>query len=546
MMAAFAAMSLPAWSQVRYVDDIFTDAQITVTTNQVFDVNYNRYVSPSQVPGGGTKVTPIIGDVYMPDPAVDNYTNRPVIIFSHTGTYLPECTIGPGGGPRDSAMVRLARAYAKKGFVAISLTYRIGWDPVNSNNEITRATNLLAVYLSIQDMKWCVRAIRAQALQGGNPLGIDPTYLVLWGNGSGGYTVMNYGVLDKYSEYTVPTKFHYAASGTGIFGQPVTAGDPYIDTSYVGDIDGFGAVASITGVNPAGLPIIDETTGKFNVITPQKAAIAAVPTDVSLVINAGGAMGAITWLEAGEPAQVSFHNPLDPFAPYDSGTVFITKPGVGLAPVVDNVSGSLKIQTKATALGNNACLVAAGFADPYTVKAQSSPFNPGQLTTLNPMYRVNTSGNPAFVNNAPWDFWDPALTAATCPGLANPQANPNNKALSLAAIDTMVQYATPRIAAQLTCQGLPIGMEEYSLAANHVKVFPNPASEAVTVELSVPDVRITRTTIADLTGRVVATQWHNGMATAQVDLTSVSRAGIYLITVETSHGEVTRKLTITR
>jgi hypothetical protein len=375
-------------------------------------------------------------------------------------------------------------------------------------------------------------------------LHITPIDLVLWGNGSGGYTVMNYAVLDDYAEYTTPSKFQYAASGTGIFGQPVLAGDPYIDTSFVGDIDGFGAVASIIGVNPAGLPIINETTGRFNVITPQKAALAAIPTDVSLVINAGGAMGALFWLEAGDPAQVSFHNPLDPFAPYDSGTVFITKPGVGLAPVVDNVSGSLRIQTKATQLGNNACLVNAGFSDPYTTKAINSSFNPGQLTTLNPMYRANSSGNPAFVNNSPWDFWDPALTAATCPGLANPQANPNNKALSLAAIDTMVQFATPRITAALVCQGFNLGVAEYALQSNHVKMFPNPASEVLNIEISMPDVRITRTIVADLAGREVVRQWQDGYATARVDLSKIDRAGVYLVTIETSAGSITRKVNV--
>jgi hypothetical protein len=94
------------------------------------------------------------------------------------------------------------------------------------------------------------------------------------------------------------------------------------------------------------------------------------------------------------------------------------------------------------------------------------------------------------------------------------------------------------------CQGFNLGVAEYALQSNHVKMFPNPASEVLNIEISMPDVRITRTIVSDLAGREVVRQWQDGYATARVDLSKIDRAGVYLVTIETSAGSITRKVNV--
>ena len=65
-------------AQERYVDEVFSDSEITVLTDVVYGVNFSQYV-PAAL--GGPQVIPMFQDVYMPDTAVDSETARPVVIL---------------------------------------------------------------------------------------------------------------------------------------------------------------------------------------------------------------------------------------------------------------------------------------------------------------------------------------------------------------------------------------------------------------------------------------------------------------------------------
>ncbi|MFN3951061.1 MAG: T9SS type A sorting domain-containing protein [Thermaurantimonas sp.] len=474
-------------AQVRYLEPVFTDAQIVKMADVNYGINFFAY-APASI--GGPQLLPLRCDIYMPDTNVDNVTNRPVIVYLHTGSFLPKGLASPMGEKTDSAAVEICRRFARMGYVAISATYRVGWLANSTDLDLRRGTNLLAVYNAIQDAKTLVRFLRASVLGQGNPFKINTNAITLLGQGSGGYITLAYGTLNKYSELQLD-KFKYDnASSTGLFGHPVQAGDMYVDTSVVGDWDGFGGKVTLTGQQtPLGLPEIDMTKRGRNFEN-----FAGIPSDVAMTVNLGGALGDSTWLEAGEPPIVSVHVVQDFFAPYISGMVNVPIGGQ-FFPVVD-VAGSHTAVRLSNTIGNNSILT-TNWNDPISVKARASAtLNPGQIHHILPF--DIPPPNPAMpfrVNSNPWDWWDP-----NDPQSSN-ETNPNIKAQSLAYIDTVMGFVAPRIAKMLTTKGyqIPVSVVENDLD-NKIILYPNPASTHFSLSTFKP---IEKIELVDLTGRIV-------------------------------------------
>ena len=132
------------------------------------------------------KLFPITMDVYTP-PASDENTSRPVIIYLHTGNFLPQGINGsPTGSKRDSAVVNMCKQWARSGYVVAALNYRLGWNPISSDPDVRRGTLLQAVYRALHDTQTAVRFMRS-TMGADNPYGIDPEKIALFGQGSGGY-----------------------------------------------------------------------------------------------------------------------------------------------------------------------------------------------------------------------------------------------------------------------------------------------------------------------------------------------------------------------
>lgn len=523
---------LMAQAQVRYIDDVFADDQIVVTDDVFYGMNFSAYVPASL---GGPQVIPLFSDVYMPDPTIDAEMNRPVVIYLHTGSFLPKGLVSPMGFQKDSAAVEICTRLAKKGYVAISATYRLGWQADNTSNlDLRRGSNLMAVYNAVQDAKTAVRFVRASKqvqlpqLPAIDPFHVDPANIMLIGQGSGGYITLAYGALNTLNEITGPSKFQYQGT-TGIFGGTVSPGDPYVDTSVVGDWNGFGGAATINGTNPnTGLPSIDFTQPGRNIEN-----YPGVPDAVSLVMNMGGALGDSAWANAGETPVVSVHCRYDFYAPYYRGMVRV--PVNGQFWDVVTVAGSHTAVKTANITGNNSIFVNAGYNDVYTQKALNNRFNIGQVEGI---YTMNIPpSNPALpfqVNSNPWDFWDPSDP------LSVNETNPNNKAVSLAYIDTVMGYFIPRMATVLSANGVPVGMEEFNQNELDLDIYPNPANEYVTVRSRSGKIQEIR--LMDITGKTVRLL-EERTDEVRVNLEDL-RAGVYLISVRTEEGQSFRKLTV--
>jgi len=239
-------------SQTRYVNNIFTD--VKVDSNVVYGSN---------VPFGSSVPIDLKCDIYQP--LGDTIFNRPVIIFLHAGSFLPQSSIPtPGlGTKKDSAMVHLCKAFARKGYVTISATYRVGWNPLASTEEERARSIMSAVFRAQQDLKALIRYLNKEK----NTWKIDPTRIAAGGSNSGGYVAIHAGCLNKPAELTYP-KF---LDGNNL---------PLIDTVALGNFEGNSG-------NPG------------------------YPSNHRVTISLGGAVGDTAFMEPGEPVILAMHGTAD-------------------------------------------------------------------------------------------------------------------------------------------------------------------------------------------------------------------------------------------
>lgn len=536
-------------SAQRYVKEIFTDADIMVQTNVTYGTNIDfltsNFTNQARVVADVTaiktalflgqpipashynpldtmtrvKVTDLRMDVYYPSAAADDSTNRPVMIYLHTGNFLPPGINGsPLGARNDSSAIYLCRQWAKRGYVAVSVSYRLGWNPIATTVQERRGTLLNAVYRAIHDVKQSVRYLRTDAA-GANTWGIDPSRIVLFGEGTGAYVAMAYNTLDKYSEMELPK-----------FINPLTS-KSYIDTTTVGRIDGSG--------------------GLLNLYAPS-----AVSTAISATVATGGALADTSWLEAGDAPMLALQCVRDPFAPFDEGTVIVP---TTLEDVVDVQGANIYVQ-KSIALGNHDAILNMP-ADAYTTAARShygktydyiypAPRNTikvnDNLEGLFPV--VLPAGASVFQNQAgPWQWWDPMSPAAsrivappsTTAHMASLGSNPDmSRDKGLRYLDTIQGYIMPRIGVILgyyTTDNVSVK----NIADLNTDVYPNPSTGVVNVRTR--NLTLNSVEVFEITGRKVLSQSVGNLTETTIDLSHLKN-GSYILQVNTTEGSSSRKI----
>lgn len=547
LLMVFVAFSTSA--QTRYLDPIYTDAEIEVTTDVDYGTNVDFLTSTTtnQLNVGrdmleiGTalqtgqsipakffdprdastdiKVTTVKMDVYKPMTSVDATTDRPVIVYLHTGNFLPPRINGsPNGSKGDSSAIVLCTEWAKRGYVAVAVNYRLGWNPLATEADVRRGQLLNAVYRAIHDTKEAVRNIKENA----STYGIDPTKVVLYGEGTGAYVALAYETLDKNEEMELQK---FRAAGTG---------PSYINRVIVGEIDGSG--------------------GALNLYRPT-----TTSTEVTAIVTAGGALADTSWLEAGDAPMISFHTVRDAFAPFSEGTVVVPTTN---EDVVDVQGGNLYVQ-KAVALGNNDAILNIEANDPYTTAARAlygkevdyiypAPFNKITINTdVEGLYPVLLPVADDVLNNqaSPWQWWNPTsddalhevgpagsgFTAHMNSIQSNPDMSPEK---GRTYIDTIMGYMCPRIAlinGDIELSQLSVAN---TLPSTAVTLYPNPTQGNVTVKVE-NTYNVLDVAILDLTGKVVMKGESTNNQT--VNIASL-KDGYYTVRISTEAGTVSQKL----
>ena len=464
--------------QQRYVDEVFTN--FTVEPNITYCQNYSVIAASAGIPLLPTGVNPaapaLAFDLYEPDG--DTVSERPLIIMLGTGTFLPIIRNGnPTGMRQDFATTQICKSFAKRGYVVANLEYRRGWNPTAPTQAERAASIMKAVFRAMQDTKSAVRFFRKDYAQT-NQWGIDTSRIILCGQGSGGWVALGYASVDKLAEIQLPKFLDDNAV-------------PLIDTAVIGDWNGYGGTQNM----PSNL-------GYSN--------------DIHMVCNMGGAMGDLSWLEAGDVPMVSVHCPTDPIATYTTGTVSIALIGT----ITTDISGSYDVTKKANLLGNNDLFdIVNNCNDPYTTAAAAASINAVGIVIAagndsnqivgDPIPNVFPYNTGNLYESSPWDFWDSTTTvnialamglpasAGTDAHMSNIATNPNmSLAKSTAYIDTTLGYFTRRIVRatnlitdpisinQTACDSYTWNGETYTTSGNYQFVNANCLNESLNLTIT--------------------------------------------------------------
>lgn len=512
-------------AQIRYFEQVFSDVAVEK------GVTYGTNIS---ILTGAPAPLALKMDVYTP--VGDTVSNRPVVVYLHTGSFLPPLISGGiTGSLSDSTLVEICTRLAKMGYTAIAATYRLGWLPTAQDENVRRSTLLQAAYRGIIDARTCVRFLRKSVAESGNPYKIDPDRIALWGQGTGGYISYGVAYLERYEELVVE-KFINTATG-----------NPYVTLQVDGD--------------PYGL-----TQSLLNIPNhPQYS------SDIRLAVNMGGALGDINWIEdttAFQPASVGYHVVSDPFAPFGNGPVIVPT----TREFVVNVAGTLTSTQRINDVGANDVLepilaspdpltqkISAIKAAGITVNLAALGGSPTTPLATDHMYPFITAG----VQSGPWDWWNKAtldlvvagFNAAT--GIMPPLnsdtlhangllTNPDmSAAKGKAYIDTIMAYYAPR-----GCLALDLTSCKEALGINAVKkineitefyVFPNPATDEVNIKFSLLENSQLNVYLFNAQGQIVKTQFlgrlDSGNHNFQLSTNNLP-VGIYTVTMVNSKGEI--------
>ncbi len=146
---------------------LFDSSEITVMT-QITYANATNYFNGQNIN--------LTLDVYFPNTSVDPVQHRPVVMMLHGGAFM---------SGNSSEVANYCMEYARRGFVAVAPTYRLGW---NCNNGLCincyESDLRKAIYCAVQDARAALRFVSSQ----NENWGIDPNWIFIGGVSAGSIT----------------------------------------------------------------------------------------------------------------------------------------------------------------------------------------------------------------------------------------------------------------------------------------------------------------------------------------------------------------------
>ncbi len=506
-------------AQERYIDKIFDEVQMTD------GVLYGTNITILPVLSGGDPgPQDLLLDIY--EPVGDTVSERPVVIFAHRGDFLPPIVnLSPYGTRKDSAVVEFCTELAKRGFVAVSMDYRLGWAPPPFGMDIEiKSTVLQAVYRITQDMRTAVRFFRKTAAEDDNPYKIDPNSIAVAGMDAAGFAANNVAYLKSTDQAALPKFLDFSTMPPTPFIIEELHGDPYGITQ-----------------TPLNLPNhVDYSS------------------DVSVVIDFEGGLGDISWIEAGDPPTITFQ------AANKFGNPGIRDVTIGVGGEIIIAEGAFPdtIVHTTQAFGNQDVFLDNVAVDELTEKARAATGGLEGLFLYHPYTQEGsvqcdaTAGVPAVNyggNTYAWNWYDETVFGAIWDMVENQtipseqficqyntgEGNPNDPAISRLMIDTLVRYMVPRLVAAMQSQettSSELKAEDISL-----RIFPNPSHGRISISAAEDFHRVA---IMDINGKNV---WSQNVQSQQheVHVGNLS-AGLYVLELAFDNGLIHKKISISR
>jgi len=542
-------IGLNANAQTRYIDNMFDS--VTVTSNVAYGQNISILPLLQGLPPA---MDTLLCDIY--EPKNDTLTDRPVIVLIHTGSFLPPVLNGQATGSKnDNSIVENCMRWAKKGYVAVAMTYRQGWNPTSPSQAVRTATILQAAYRGIHDTKAMVRYLRKTVAEDGNSYGIDDSKIVVGGQGTGAYLSMGYITLDTVSELFIYPKFWDTSDPDPANHVPLISPQfpiPGPITYGYGNIDGTDTTYYPANFPPFNFPV--DVLWNF----PNNPSYS---NDVSMAFNLGGTLADLDWLDGGQVPHVSFHCENDPFASIDEGVIIVPTTG---DIVIPDVIGSRVANHYNTLWGNNSGFNQAGLNDTLSQMSNSynsnwnHPLNDGSLVydglyvfdTPAPDTVPNAFGEMPYHESSPWDWWDlatydmmfaavngaPAGYGAANSLLGSP--NSGSDSIPMLYLDTIHGYLNPRMYEVL---GLGGSSDFNEVIEKTTQVYPNPAKDNINI-VSYAEL-INSVDVYNLSGQKVLSKKVNNGTTTKLNTSGLSK-GVYIIDVKSRVSSVKKKVII--
>lgn len=140
--------------KTRYLNNVFKEVKIKVDIKFAQSVNEKGTLESLKL------------DVYTPKG--DDKLNRPVILWIHGGGFRP------GNDKTQSYIVELAKRFAMKGYVGISIDYRLREKPMENMDE--------TIFDAVEDVGKALNWLRENA----EKLKVDPSKIIVAGGSAGG------------------------------------------------------------------------------------------------------------------------------------------------------------------------------------------------------------------------------------------------------------------------------------------------------------------------------------------------------------------------
>tara|TARA_Y100001970_G_scaffold290273_1_gene423332 strand:- start:27505 stop:28641 length:1137 start_codon:yes stop_codon:yes gene_type:complete len=209
---------------IRYVDEVFSDV---VKTEDVI------YANSPDLPfiflfEWNTQDIDLDMDIY--EPQGDTLTNRPLILFFHSGAFF-------SGNNELDDMVDLSIASAKRGYVAASVNYRLGL------NVLSTYSGERAVYRGVQDASAAIRYFREHH----ELYNINPNKIFIWGSSAGSFI----GLHLAYSEDDERPESTFGGNSDPDLGCIDCVGNDFLHSSKPNAIVScWGAIGDLNWIDP--------------------------------------------------------------------------------------------------------------------------------------------------------------------------------------------------------------------------------------------------------------------------------------------------------
>jgi hypothetical protein len=502
LSASTMLLAVASFAQIKYVDPIYAENTVQVTKN----VNYATHISILPVLSGGSPAPEnLTMDIFSS--TGNTAAKKPLVIFLHTGNFLPRyVNNGTTGARDDSATVAFCKKLAQRGYVVANMSYRLGWNPTSPDENVRRETIINAAYRGVQDLAACVRYFKKDVKSGGNNYGVDTTKIAVGGQGTGGYITLAYATLDRQAETRIEKFYNLNAKRWMVQ-----------DSLLLGDRNGFKIPGTV------GQLVIENHKG--------------YTSNVNIAFNIGGALGDSSWLEKGSLPIISVHSIQDPFAPYKLGIVSV--PGTSPPLNVVDVSGSYDVMERTNKYGNNASYKGKVY-DVYTM--QANKLNKG----LDGLFPIAGAAN----GSGPYEWWD--TTAIKALGLPNTATilknadatNPLHKVLgksrAMLYVDSIMGYVAPRLAVSMGLVAA-VGIDEQNLASN-ITIFPNPSNGKIQIVNNWTNRSMEAISIRDINGKTV---FESKLTSDSVAMSNLNlKPGVYMVEIALTGGVARQKLVV--